>query len=285
MITADQVRTRVKTLPSLPTTVVALGQAVSDDRCTVDRILGILAKDPPLSASLLRLANSLAYGGDNKVSDLRNAVMRLGYDAILNLGRTAGVIRTFRSANHLDPLKLWQHSVAVGMVAKGICRLLKKRNLEEVAFLAGLLHDIGKIALDHCFTEEYGPVIEAIQAGEFCLEAEKRILGITHAEVGSLVAVHWNFSDTLVDVIRDHHDAPPGAFLPCLINLCDLLVRSRIPSGPYDETLAFVLEESQSFHTVFQDVPEESLDVERITFSIDDELEHAITFVQLAFQD
>jgi len=62
-------------------------------------------------------------------------------------------------------------------------------------------------------------------------------------------------------------------------------VRSRIPSGPYDETLAFVLEESQSFHTVFQDVPEESLDVERITFSIDDELEHAITFVQLAFQD
>jgi putative nucleotidyltransferase with HDIG domain len=285
MITPDLVRTRVQTLPSLPTTVVALGQAVSDDRCTVDRILGILAKDPPLSASLLRLANSLAYGGDAKVSDLRNAVMRLGYDAILNLGRTAGVIRSFRSATHLDPLKLWQHSVAVGMVAKGICRLLKKRHLEETAFLAGLLHDIGKIALDRCFTEDYAPVIAAIQAGEFCVEAERRILGLDHAEIGAQVAIHWNFSETLVEVIRDHHAPKPGAFLSNLVAMCDLLVRSRIPHSPFDETLAFVLEESLVFQTVFQDVPEDALDVERITFSIDDELEHAITFVQLAFQD
>jgi putative nucleotidyltransferase with HDIG domain len=285
MITADLVRQRVKSLPSLPTTVVALGQAVSDDRCTVDRILGILAKDPPLSASLLRLANSIAYSGDSKVSDLRNAVMRLGYDAILNLGRTAAVIRTFRGANHLNPLQLWQHSVAVGMVAKGICRLLKKRSLEETAFLAGLLHDIGKIALDRCFTTEYEPVVAAIQAGEFCVEAEDRILGMTHAEVGSLVATHWNFSDTLVEVIRDHHAPKPGVFLSNLANLCDLLVRSRIPFSPYDETLAFVLEESPVFREVFKGIPEEDLDIERITFSIDDELEHAINFVQLAFQD
>lgn len=285
MITADLVRQRVKTLPSLPTTVVALGQAVSDDRCTVDRILGILAKDPPLSASLLRLANSIAYSGDNKVSDLRNAVMRLGYDAILNLGRTAAVIRNFRGANHLDPLRLWQHSVAVGMVAKGICRLLKKRHLEETAFLAGLLHDIGKIALDLCFTEEYAPVVVAIQEGEFCVDAERRLLGLSHADVGSMVATHWNFSDSLVEVIRDHHSPKPGAFLSNLVNLCDLLVRSRVPNSPYDEDLAFILEESPVFHEVFGSIPEESLDVERITFSIDDELEHAITFVQLAFQD
>lgn len=285
MITADLVRQRVKSLPSLPTTVVALGQAVSDDRCTVDRILGILAKDPPLSASLLRLANSIAYSGDNKVSDLRNAVMRLGYDAILNLGRTAAVIRNFRGANHLNPLHLWQHSVAVGMVAKGVCRLLKKRGLEETAFLAGLLHDIGKIALDRCFTAEYEPVVAAIQAGEFCVEAESRILGMTHAEVGSLVATHWNFSDTLVEVIRDHHTPKPGAFLSNLMSLSDLLVRSRIPYSPYDETLAFILEESPVFREVFKGIPEEDLDIERITFSIDDELEHAIAFVQLAFQD
>ncbi|HOD33725.1 MAG TPA: HDOD domain-containing protein, partial [Holophaga sp.] len=89
MITLDLVRQRVRTLPSLPTTVVALGEAVADDRCTVDRLLGILSKDPPLSATMLRLANSAAYGGDREVSDLRTAVMRLGFDALLNLGRTA----------------------------------------------------------------------------------------------------------------------------------------------------------------------------------------------------
>jgi putative nucleotidyltransferase with HDIG domain len=285
MITEASVRLRVKTLPSLPTTVVAMGQAVADERCTVDRILGILAKDPPLSATMLRLANSVMYAGDNKVTDLRSAVLRLGFDAMLNLGRTAAIIRSFRGAEHLDALRLWQHSVAVGMTAKGICRLLKNRVLEESAFLTGLLHDIGKIALDRCFPEEYTPVVQAIQAGRVGYEVEMELLGLTHAEVGAMLAVNWSFAEVLVEVIRDHHHPPPGAFLTNLINLCDLLVRSRLPNSPADETLSFSLEDLPSFREVFAGVPPENLDIERITFSIDDELEHAISFVKLAFQD
>jgi putative nucleotidyltransferase with HDIG domain len=251
----------------------------------VDRILGILAKDPPLSATMLRLANSVMYAGDHRVTDLRSAVLRLGFDAMLNLGRTAAIIRSFRGATHLDALKLWQHSVAVGMAAKGICRLLKNRSMEESAFLTGLLHDIGKIALDRCFPEEYSPVVAAVQQGRVGYEAEKEMLGLTHAEVGAMVAVNWNFADLLVEVIRDHHSPKPGTFLPNLINLCDLLVRARIPNSPADETLLFSLEELPAFHEVFSSIPPENLDIERITFSIDDELEHAITFVKLAFQD
>jgi len=285
MITEATIRLRVRTLPSLPTTVVAMGQAVADERCTVDRVLGILAKDPPLSASMLRLANSVMYAGDNRVTDLRTAVLRLGFDAMLNLGRTAAIIRSFRGANHLDTLRLWQHSVAVGITAKGICRLLKNHSLEESAFLTGLLHDIGKIALDLCFPDEYAPVVAAIQAGRVGYEAEAELLGLTHADVGAMVAVDWNFPDMLVEVIRDHHSPQPGAFLTNLIHLCDLLVRARIPNSPADELLAFSLEELPPFHEVFSNIPAEQLDLERITFSIDDELEHAIAFVKLAFQD
>ncbi len=285
MITEATVRLRVKTLPSLPTTVVSLGQAVADERCTVDRILGILAKDPPLSATMLRLANSVMYAGDLRVTDLRSAVLRLGFDAMLNLGRTAAIIRSFRGAIHLDAIRLWQHSVAVGMTAKGICRLLKNRSMEESAFLTGLLHDIGKIALDRCFPEEYAPVVAAIQEGRVGYEAEQELLGLTHADVGAMVAVNWSFADLLVEVIRDHHHPPAGAFLTNLIHLCDLLVRVRIPNSPADETLAFSLEELPAFREVFAGVPAENLDVERITFSIDDELEHAVSFVKLAFQD
>ena len=285
MITEAAVRLRVKTLPSLPTTVVALGEAVRDDRCTVDRLLGVLAKDPPLSATMLRLSNSVMYAGDNRVTDLRSAILRLGFDAMLNLGRTAAIIRAFKGSAHLDPLRLWQHSVAVGMTAKGVCRLLKNRALEESAFLSGLLHDIGKIALDRCFPEEYAPVVEAIQAGEVGYEVEAEMLGLTHATVGAMLAVNWNFADLLVEVIRDHHSPQPGAFLSNLINLSDLLVRARIPNSPADETLAFSLEELPAFREVFGRVPPEELDIERITFGIDDELEHAVAFVKLAFQD
>jgi len=187
MITADLVRTRVKTLPSLPTTVVALGQAIADDRCNVDRVLNILAKDPALSATMLRLANSVMYGGDQRVMDLRTAVMRLGFEALLNLGRTAAIIRSFRGTNHLDPMRLWQHCVAVGLVSKGICRLLRQNSMDESAYLAGLLHDIGKIALDRCFSDEYGPVVQGIEEGEQCLDAEFGRLGLTHADIGAMV--------------------------------------------------------------------------------------------------
>ena len=283
MITSELVRQRVKTLPSMPTTVVALGQAVADDRCNVDRILVILAKDPALSATMLRLANSVAYAGAGRVMDLRNAVMRMGFDAILNLGRTAAIIRSFRGANQLDPFRLWQHAVAVGLVAQGICRLQKRAYQADAAYLAGLLHDIGKIALDRCFAEEYAPVVKAIEEGEICIQAESRLLGITHAEVGAMVAVNWGFPEEMVEAIREHHTERPTEFLASLVQLADLLVRTRIPNGPADETLAFVLEEHPAFQVVFG--TDADLDTERLTFSIDDELEHAIVFVKLAFQD
>jgi len=283
MITPDLVRQRVRTLPSMPTTVLALGKAVGDDRCTVDRILGILAQDPGLSAALLRLSNSVMYVRDDRVMDLRSAVMRLGFDSIFHLGQSAAIIRSIRGGSHLDPVRLWQHSVAVGLVAKGICGLVRQDAHQESAYLAGLLHDIGKIALDQCFSDDYGPVVEAMAQGAVCLEAERALLGVTHAEVGAMVAVQWNFPEQMVAAIRDHHE--PGAdFLTCVIQLSDLLVRTRIPNGPADENLAFVLGDEPAFRTVFAGAAAD-LDEERLTFGIDDELDHAVTFVKLVFQE
>lgn len=286
MITREQLTSclKAKTLPSLPLTVVALGEAVQDDRCTVDRILAILSKDPPLSAALLRLANSALYAGEGSVADLRTAVLRLGFDAIANLGTGAGVIRTLRSGTHLDAVRLWQHSVAVGLTAKGICKLARRHGQVETAFLSGLLHDIGKIALDTWFPEAYQAVLSRVAEGSFFVDAERDLLGLDHAEAGAILAADWHFPDTIVDVIRDHHDPKPGDFLPNLIHLSDLLVRTRISMGPADDYLAFSIESLPAFKEVLAGALEKDLDVEHLTFSIDDELDHAMAFVELAFQ-
>jgi putative nucleotidyltransferase with HDIG domain len=175
--------------------------------------------------------------------------------------------------------------VAVGQVAKGICGLAGQGQHQEAAYLAGLLHDIGKIALDQCFSDDYGPVVDAMAGGAVCLEAERAILGITHAEVGAMVAVQWNFPEPLVNAIRDHHEPACDDYLTCAIQLADLLVRTRIPNSPADENLAFVLGDEPSFRRVFAGAPGADLDEERLTFGIDDELDHAVTFVQLVFQD
>jgi HD-like signal output (HDOD) protein len=98
-----------------------------------------------------------------------------------------------------------------------------------------------------------------------------------------MVAENWSFPEDFVEAIRDHHAPPRAVYLPNLLHLCDLLVRTRIPNGLADETLVVVLEEIFSFHEIFK--PDADFDLERLTFSIDDELEHAVAFVQLAFQD
>jgi len=286
MISREQFTSRLKakTLPSLPLTVVALGEAVQDERCTVDRILGILSKDPSLSATLLRLANSALYSGEGSVMDLRTAVLRLGFDAVANLGTGAAVIRTLKGGNHLDALKLWQHSVAVGLTAKGVCILARRHGQAETAFLTGLLHDIGKIALDTCYPEDYTIVLQKVAEGAYFVDAEREVLGMDHAEAGSLLAAEWSFPQAIVDVIRDHHDPKPEDFLPNLIHLADLLVRTRIPMGPADERLMISLDDLPAFKAVLAGALHKDLDVERLTFSIDDEVDHALAFVEVAFQ-
>jgi len=127
--------------------------------------------------------------------------------------------------------------------------------------------------------------MEAVSEGEVWLAAEWRILGLTHAEVGSMLATQWNFPEPLVRAIRTHHDEPCEDFLASLVQLSDLLVRTRIPNGPADETLSFVLGEQPAFRRVFGGAAGLELDEERLTFGIDDELDHAITFVKLVFQD
>jgi len=286
MITREQFisRLKAKTLPSLPLTVVALGEAVQDERCTVDRILAILSKDPSLSATLLRLANSALYGAEESVMDLRTAVLRLGFDAVANLGTGAAVIKTLKGGTHLDAVKLWQHSVAVGLTAKGVCVLARRHGQAETAFLTGLLHDIGKIALDTCYPEEYTLVLQRVAEGAFFVDAEREVLGMDHTEAGSLLAADWSFPAAIVDVIRDHHEPKTDDFLSNLIHLADLLVRTRIPMGPADERLMISLDDLPAFKAVLAGALHKDLDVERMTFSIDDEVDHALAFVQVAFQ-
>jgi putative nucleotidyltransferase with HDIG domain len=286
MITREQFISclKAKTLPSLPLTVVALGEAVQDERCTVDRILGILSKDPSLSATLLRMANSALYASGGAVMDLRTAVLRLGFNAVANLGTGAAVIKTLKGGTHLDAVKLWQHSVAVGLTAKGVCVLAKRHGQADTAFLTGLLHDIGKVALDTCYPEAYAEVLQKVADGAFFVDAEREVLGMDHAEAGSLLAESWSFPEAIVEVIRDHHEPKADEFLPNLIHLADLLVRTRIPMGPADNTLMISLDDLPAFQAVVAGALHKDLDLERLTFSIDDEVDHALAFVEMAFQ-
>jgi len=285
MISPELIKKRVNGLPSLPTSVMSLAKVAGDAKSTTDDIYHVLEKDPALSSSILKLANSALYAGSGLASDLRTAIQRLGMDAILNLGRGVAVIRNYRESESLDMVRLWQHSTAVGLTAKAICRHLKNVSMAETAFLSGLLHDIGKIALDRCFTKEYAPVVRAIREGMDNLEAEREILGTTHTEVGVEVATNWSFPENIQEAIRDHHDPREGAFLSTLIHYSDLLVRVRFPNSPADSRVVLNLGNDDKFKRLVFGISGDIPDIEYLTFQIDDEVDHAIAFVQLAYQD
>jgi putative nucleotidyltransferase with HDIG domain len=285
MINADLINKRVQELPSLPASVLSLAEIAGDVRSTLDDIYNVLEKDPALSAGILRLANSPLYSTGNLASDLRTAIQRLGMDAILNLGRSVSIIRNYRTGESLDVVHLWQHSTAVGLVAKAICKHLGNTAFVETAFLAGLLHDIGKIVLDRCFIDEYSPVLRNIRDGEDALEMEKKFMNITHMEIGAQVALNWKFPDNIIEVIRDHHTPALGAFLPNLVYYSDLLVRTRFPNSPADKKIILNLANDQNFKDMVLGASGDIPDIEYLTFQIDDEVDHAINFVQLAFMD
>ena len=285
MITPEMLHKKVDGLPSLPTSVMSLAELADNDLSTLDDIYRVLVMDPALASSILRLANSTMFASGNLVCDLRTAIQRLGMDAILNLGRGVAVIRNYRAGDFLDVVHLWQHSTTVGLTAKAICIHLKNHSLAEVAFLAGLLHDIGKIVLDRCFNDEYAPVVQAVKNGENELETEKKHLNITHVEVGALMAVQWKFPEIIVEAIRDHHNPKQGSFLTKLIHYSDLLVRTRLPYSMADRKLVLNFDSDPVFQEMIFGISGNIPDIEYLTFKIDDEVDHAISFVQLAYQD
>ena len=286
MITIDQIRQRVNGLPSIPASVMALTEIAANELSGVEDVYRVLEKDPALSSGVLRLANSPLLAADNPICDLRTAIQRLGMDNIISMSRGVAVIRNFKVGESLDVMSLWQHSTSVGLTAKAVCELLKCTYESESAFLAGLLHDIGKIALDRCFQEYYKPVLKAVKAGEIeLLKAEAELLGITHDEVGAQVAIQWNFPEKIIDVIRYHHCPKRGDFLSNLIHYSDLLVRTRLPLYPLDQNLVLSLDSDEGFKEMISGAVGAIPDLEYLTFRIDDEVDRAIAFVQQAYQD
>jgi hypothetical protein len=114
---------------------------------------------------------------------------------------------------------------------------------------------------------------------------EKKFMNITHMEIGAQVALNWKFPDNIIEVIRDHHTPALGAFLPNLVYYSDLLVRIRFPNSSADKKIVLNLANDQNFKDMVLGASGDIPDIEYLTFQIDDEVDHAISFVQLAFMD
>lgn len=224
----DRIVEEVVTLPSLPVTVAQIMHLVDDPLSPLSLVSKAISADPPLAIKTLRLVNTAYYGLRQKVSTIEHAVVLLGTKVIKNLAFTAGTLDIMKDG--VDGY--FRHSVACGVAMRTLAMSGEGRlpiESPEEAFVYGLLHDIGKVLFDKFLPEEAEEVRRAVAAEHIpTYEAEKRIIGVDHSELGSILAQKWKLSDSLVNAINGHHDVgrchdDKDALLAATTGIADLI--------------------------------------------------------------
>ncbi|MHB8222229.1 MAG: HDOD domain-containing protein [Desulfurivibrionaceae bacterium] len=208
---------KVKDLPTISAVANEINACDKNDSLTAKSLGTIISRDPALTATVLKLANSAYYGMAREITSTERAVTILGFDTIKSLALAISVFHVFKNQEgQLFDLKgLWYHSLAVGLAAKHLALhspiLTCDKALPEQAFICGILHDIGKIAFAQNLPAELAEILKQTRSGNLAQhEIEKSILGFNHQRAGQAMADAWNFPVDYQTVIRMHH-APSAA--------------------------------------------------------------------------
>ncbi len=215
-------------LPTLPTVVAKMLELVDNPKTSASSLANLISRDQVLTAKILKLANSSFYAFPRQIATVKLALVVLGFESVKEMALSFSVLSSFKGENnkHFDLSLFWQHSVSVGASTRMLARETCYRLAGE-AFVAGLLHDIGKIVLNQYLPKEFAEIqARVFEGGESCVQAEKAVIGATHAEVGAWLAERWNLPVALVEGIRWHQDptqCPRNPELPLLVYLGDYL--------------------------------------------------------------
>jgi putative nucleotidyltransferase with HDIG domain len=228
----------LENLPTLPGVAVELIRRWNDPDLTIHTVVELLSYDASLSATILRVANSHEHRFRDEIATLNHAAVLLGLNRLRCVTLGVTVLEAF--ADHkakwtedFDPDDFWRHSLAVAVSAEMLAQRFGHPAPEE-AFLAGLLHDIGKMGLLATVPEEYVEVIKKASKGDrTLLEYEQQVLSVTHTEIGKWISERWDLPEKFRTAIWRHHQAPSArpirsgdaCTLESLVNLGDYLAR------------------------------------------------------------
>ena len=220
----------IRDLPTLPAVFMRIMRMMQSKDTSVREISRVVEADQSIAMKILRLINSSFYGLSRSVYSVQQAIVLLGANTLKNILITASVFQALSRKSQkagLNREAFWQHTMECGMIARCLDDKINCGR-EEEGFICGIIHDIGKVVLDQYFHDQLLSVLNKTRKeGISFYQAERELLGITHAEIGSRLAELWYLPDNLVEVIAQHHDFRPDgdyARQAALIQISDMLV-------------------------------------------------------------
>ena len=249
MTSPDEIIKKMGSLPPFPDTAIKLIDLVNNPDSSVEDMVDTIKYDQAITAEVLRRCNTAEFGSSQKINSLDQALMSLGTVRLLQLVLAVhanAMLGGEQAGYGLDPNALWKNSVATALAST---MFANKLNTVEtnLAFTAGLLHGVGKIVLNEFVGDEFDTIKQYVEIdGMTFLEAEKKVLGFNHVEIGAKMAESWKLPDNIVRAIRHHHEAddldPPDPLVVHLGNAtCMILGIGSGSDGLYYTADSWVL--------------------------------------------
>ncbi len=231
MKTEEKILTTIEEIPTLPTVYNALSDLMANPRATIEMAAKVISYDQAATIKILRVANSALFGFRGRVDNITQAIQRLGFNEIRHIVFTLSVINFFSKPKRFSsfrPTELWAHAIGVGITSRLIAKKIGAVNIENY-FIAGILHDIGKLILFEVSSRDYSKALRlAEERGCSIAATEKEIFGMNHMEAGGLFAQKWNLPEQIILSIKHHDngmvDATPDFFCST-VHLANVFIR------------------------------------------------------------
>lgn len=205
-----KIKATIARMPSLSTTVVKVLETCNEPRASANDLKRVISLDPVLTGRVLKLINSAYFALGKPITSLTRAIIMLGVNTVKNLALSFAIMKNMKGSGSFHAFttnEFWMHCLGVGVVAKSLAAAKGLFPTEqEEYFVAGLLHDLGKLPLNKQFSEEYFQVCQSAskQSEPFYLSEDRR-LGMDHCTVGAMIAKKWRLGESLVETLANHH--------------------------------------------------------------------------------
>jgi HD-like signal output (HDOD) protein len=211
-----KIQAYIARMPSLSTSVIKVLETCNDPHSSANDLKRVISLDPVLTGRVLKLINSAYYSLGKPITSLTRAIIMLGVNTVKNLALSFTILATIKghsSCAAFSEEDFWRHCLCVGVVAKALAALIGVPVTgQEEFFIAGLLHDLGKIPLRMQFPKEYCRICETVQDGQQALyRSEAEYLGVDHGAVGCFIAKKWRLGAVLVESLSHHHSPADGS--------------------------------------------------------------------------